>query len=249
MTDLAGRVALVTGASRGIGAAIARALAGRGAAVAVAYRTRADAADEVVHAIETAGGRARAFAIDLHDLAAIPDLFARVDAAFGGVDILVNNAGSVGAGALVDLDPAQLDAIFRVNVQAVAIASREAARRMTDGTGRIISISSLNGRIQSPGASVYAASKAAIESFTRSWAAELGARGITVNAVAPGFTGTEMLASVTPRETWAAIASMTAMGRVGRPEDIADVVAFLASDAARWVTGQIIGADGCVRAW
>jgi 3-oxoacyl-[acyl-carrier protein] reductase len=243
-----GRVALVTGASRGIGAGIARRLARDGLTVLVGHRVRTDQAAEVVAQIAAAGGAAEAVAVDTADPASVTACFAGIDERFGRLDVVVNNAGVAVMGPLVDADEAQLHAVLQVNLAGVVRVSREAARRLGAG-GRIIAISSLNGRIASPGGSLYAASKAAVESLTRSWALELGPRGVTVNAVAPGWTESDMLDVALPAEVRPQAIAQTALRRIGTPDDIADVVAFLASDAARWVTGQIIGADGGIFAW
>lgn len=247
--SLTDKVAVVTGASRGIGAAIARELAARGAKVVVNYRANEDAAAAVVRAIHEAGGVAAAIQADLSQAPSIERLFQRAAQTYGRLDVLVNNAAAVAVRPLDAIDEPHLDELLALNIKGTVLASREAARLFGEGGGRIINISSLNGRIASPRVSIYAATKAALESLTRSHAIELGPRGITVNAVAPGLTETDMLAGVTPREAWGQLAAITALGRVGRPEDIASVVAFLASDDARWVTGQVIGADGGVRAF
>jgi 3-oxoacyl-[acyl-carrier protein] reductase len=249
LPDLKEKVAVVTGSSRGIGAATARALARHGARVVVNYRVDQAAAEAVVRSIEGDGGAAEACQGDVTDPEAVRRVLARAVERFGPLDVLVNNAGAAATGKLEDADEAHVARLFAGNVGSVIAATREAVRLFGDRGGRIINISSLNGRIASPGASIYAASKAAIESLTRSWALELGPRRITVNAVAPGWTDTDMLASVVPRDQWPQIAALTSLGRVGQPDDIADVVAFLASDAARWVTGQVIAADGGARAF
>ena len=247
MSPLSSSTALVTGASRGIGAAIAKALAARGARVVVHYREREESANAVVAAIRDAGGKASAMRADLADARAIEVLFRRIDDDFGPIDVLVNNAGLGGVRPLAEIDDELLRTFFSVNVHAVVHACREAARRMAGRGGRIVNVSSINGRVGTPGACVYAATKAAVESITKSLAFELGPDGITVNAVAPGFTESDMLASVTPRSSWPQLAELTALGRVGAPEDVAAVVAFLVSKEARWVTGQVIGADGGLR--
>ncbi|HEY8368859.1 MAG TPA: glucose 1-dehydrogenase [Thermodesulfobacteriota bacterium] len=241
MTRLAGQVALVTGASRGIGAAIARRLAAEGAAVAVHYRTRREAAERVVEEIVRAGGRAAAFAADLADVSAIGPLFDRVEAALGTVDILVNNAGALAPTPMGALDPAAVDLQLAVNVRAPLVASSEMVRRRRGRPGgRIVHIGSGAGHRAFPGHAAYAASKGALEGMTPSMAQDLGPLGITVNTVAPGATATEML---TP-DNRARLAPQIALGRVGEPDDIAAVVAFLVSPDGGWITGQVIDANG-----
>jgi 3-oxoacyl-[acyl-carrier protein] reductase len=243
---LQGRTAIVTGGSRGIGAAIARRLARDGARVAVNYSRSPERAEQVVADIRAAGGEAVAIQADLADPSAPAMLFQQAAAALGAPGILVNNAAIFEGGGLSDLDLGPLERQFAVNVYAPILCAREAARVMESG-GRIIHISSGLGTAPAPNASVYGATKAALDSFARSHAVELGPRGITVNCVAPGTTDTEMLRGGVPEDALAALVAATPLGRLGRPEDIADVVAFLASDDARWVTGQVIGVSGGLR--
>ena len=240
---LAGKVALVTGASRGIGRAIAERLSHDGAAVVVNYTQSAAQADEVVAALLASGGQAVAVQADVRQPAAIQRLFEQVAQQFGHLDILVNNAGVAGRGPLGTLDETAYAHIFDLNVRGVVLATQEAIRRFGPDGGRVISLSSVMGNRAVPGSSLYAASKAALDSLTKSWAGELGARGITVNAVAPGITETDMGKAI-PAPVQQSAISRTAMGRVGQPQEIADVVSFLASHEARWITGQTIYADG-----
>ncbi len=244
---LSGKVALVTGGSRGIGAAIARRLAADGAKVVVNYARSEGPADEVVRAIEGTGGEARAVRADLGDPAQVRPLFEATIAAFGRLDILVNNAGVFAMRPLTEVDLAHYSGMFDVNVRGPLLASAEAARRFPPEGGRIVNISSQVVRAAIAGGSVYSATKAALESMTRVHATELGPKGVTVNAVAPGTTDTEMLREGLPEEARKMMVGNTAMGRLGTPEDIADVVAFLASDDARWVTGQCIDVSGGLR--
>lgn len=238
---LAGQVALVTGASRGIGAAIARRLAADGAAVAVNYRTGRAQADAVVAAIEAAGGRAVALGADVADPAELARLFDATERHLGRVDVLVNNAGILRPTPIGGTEPATLDALFAVNVRAPWLATQEFVRRRGDARGgRVIHIGSGAGHRAFPGHAGYSASKAALEGMTRSMAAELGSRGITVNTVAPGTTETDML----PPSLAKVVVPMTALGRLGRPEDIAGVIAFLASEAGGWITGTVLDANG-----
>lgn len=243
MSRLINRIAVVTGASRGIGAAIARRLAADGAKVVVNYAQSGQAALQVVKAIEAAGGEAIAIKADMADLEQIKGLFRKTLETFGRLNILINNAGAFEMRPLEQIDEAHYRAIFEVNVRAVLFATQEAARHIDGGGGRIINLSSIAARLPMPGGSVSAASKAAVEALTRCHAAELGARGITVNAVAPGATETD-INRWQPPELRDQIIKATALARVGTPEDIADVIAFLASDDARWITGKVLDADG-----
>jgi 3-oxoacyl-[acyl-carrier protein] reductase len=243
-----GKVAVVTGASRGIGRAVAERFARDGARVVVNYARSGDQAEQVVAGIRERGGEAIAVQADMGRPEQIAQLFEQTTERFGRLDVLVNNAGAYDAHRLVRSDEAHYAALFDVNVRGVLLASREAARRFGETGGRIINISSGAARAAVPGGAVYAASKAAVEALTRCHAAELGPRGITVNAVAPGFTESDMLDVALPAEARGGMIALTALGRLGRPEDIADVVAFLTSDDARWITGETIGASGGLRA-
>ena len=259
--ELAGRVALVTGASRGIGRAIALRLAEAGAAIAVHYGNSAAAADETVAAIRAAGGTAHAVRADLAPSlgdanaggdaeaggqdAAIAGLFAAIDRLWPeGIDILVNNAGIGMMAALAETDAACFDRQFAINVRAPFFITRAAAARLRDG-GRIVTLSSMVALAAYPSCIAYAMTKASVNSFTRSLAAELGARGITVNAVAPGATATDFIADLAQNaDVMAALKAGAALGRIGEAGDIAEVVAFLASPAGGWITGQVLQASG-----
>ncbi len=232
-------VAIVTGGSRGIGRGIALRLAADGAAVAVAYATRATEAQGVVDAIRAAGGRAMAIAADVAREDDVRHLFAATSTAFGPPSIVVANAGVLTSGTLAEATAADFDACFSVNTRGAFFTLAEAARRVRDG-GRIVAISTNLTLQVFPGYGLYAASKAAVEQFVRVLAREVGGRGITVNAVAPGATDTDMMSDATRQHA----PSITPLGRVGQPADIADAVAFLASDQGRWVTGQVIGVNG-----
>lgn len=246
MSGLLGKVALVTGASRGIGAATALRLAADGARVAVNHSRSPEAAQQVVHRIRSAGGEAEVLQADLSRAEEAERLVEETLRRFGRIDILVNNAGVYEPAALADLDAEHFDRHFALNVRGPVLLSRAAAARMESGSV-ILNISSGLGSVPAPGVSVYGASKAALESFTRSHAVELGPRGIRVNCVAPGTTDTEMLRSGMPEEARAGLVALTPLGRLGQPEDVADVLAFLASEQARWVTGQVIAASGGLR--
>jgi len=239
------RTAIVTGASKGIGAAIARRLAADDIAVVVNYAHGRDAAQQVVAEIERAAGHALAVQADIADPAGIPNLFEAAEQAFGGVDILVNNAGIMKLGPLAEVDDAAFDSQVATNLGGVFRGMREAAKRMRDG-GRIISFSSSVVGLYQPSYGVYAATKAAVEALTHVLAKEVGKRGITVNAVAPGPVATELFLGDKSDEQIAAIEKMNPFGRLGQPEDIARVVAFLASPDSGWISGQVIRANGGV---
>ncbi|RJL23859.1 3-oxoacyl-ACP reductase family protein [Pectobacterium polaris] len=242
MTELAGKKALVTGASRGIGAAIALELAEKGADVAITYQNSEARALEVVRAIEAKGRRAFAIKADSADAEAVVRSVNEAAGALGGLDILVNNAGIARGGMLSQLSLADIDDTLNVNVRAVLLASQAAIPHLGQG-GRIISIgSSVAERVPMPGMSVYAMSKSALLSFTRGLARELGPNGITVNLVHPGSTDTDM--NPADGEYSEAQRSSIALGHYGKPEDIAAAVAFLASPAARQITGTGITVDG-----
>ncbi|MDG4787298.1 SDR family oxidoreductase [Micromonospora sp. WMMD1102] len=234
--DLNGRTALVTGGSRGIGRAIVRRLAEAGARVVFTYRDDRAAADEVVGRFEgTVAVRA-----DQADLASLEPMFAPVR---DGLDILVNNAGIGPATPIAELTAEEFDRVMTVNAKFPLLAMREAATLLRDG-GRIVNISTLNTVLPAPGLALYCGSKAALEQFTAVAARELGARGITVNTVTPGATDTDMLRGANPAETLAQATTLTALGRLGQPEDIAAVVAYLVGPDAQWITGQNIRATG-----
>lgn len=240
---LEGRVALVTGASRGIGRAIAIRLGRDGAAVVVNYAGNANAAREAVAAVEQAGGRAIAVQADVSQVADIERLFDETIGPFGRLDLLVNNAGILSNKPLADVTEGEFDRIFAVNVKGTFFACQQAARRMADG-GRIINFSSSTTAMMLPTYGAYVATKGAVEQLTHVLAKELGPRGITVNVVSPGPTDTELFGQGKTEQDKQRLAQMAALGRLGRPEDIADVVAFLASDEARWISGQNIRANG-----
>lgn len=242
--SLTGRTALVTGSSRGIGAAIARKLAQAGCRVVVHANRGTREADQVAAGIAHAGGQAAVVQGDFSSASGVRDVVRAAFARFGALDILVNNAGILDGGAVERLTEEQIDNVLAVNVRAVLVATREFVLLTQSSHGRIVNISSIAGQLPSPGGSLYAASKAAVDSLTRSHAVELGPRKITVNAVAPGTTMTEMSARGFAPELLRLLAEVTPLGSLGRPEDIADVVAFLCSDAASWITGQVLAADG-----
>jgi 3-oxoacyl-[acyl-carrier protein] reductase len=241
-SPLTGKVALVTGGSRSIGAAIARRLAADGAAVAITFSASSGKADGVVHAIEAAGGRAIAIQADAGDPGAVRAAVASTVEAFGGIDILVNNAGISIGGAIEDVAFEDYQRMIAVNVTGVFVATQEAVRHMKTG-GRIIHIGSSMARYAAfPTASVYTLTKGAVSGFNRSLVRDLGPRGITVNTVHPGPTDTDMNPDGGPVSK--IVGPGMAIGRYGRPEEIASAVAYLASPEAAFITGADLEADG-----
>lgn len=238
------RIALVTGASRGIGAAVAKRLAADGYFVIVNYNGSAQRAQEVVAQIVSARNEAVALQCDVSDFDACGELIARITADYGRLDVLVNNAGITRDGLLMRMSEADFDAVIDTNLKGAFHTIRHASRQfLKQRSGRIINIASVSGLLGNAGQANYAASKAGVIGLTKSVARELASRQITVNAVAPGFIATEMVDAMTDSAK-AAMTDHIPFGRIGEPEEVADVVAFLASDAARYVTGQIIAVDG-----
>ncbi|MGO6713343.1 SDR family oxidoreductase [Rhizobium leguminosarum] len=242
MTELAGKRALVTGGSRGIGAAIALALADKGADVAITYERSADRAAEVVRAIEGKGRKALAIQADSADPAAVKRSVDEAAQALGGLDILVNNAAIALYGAIADVSVEQIDALLDVNVRSPLLASQAAIPYLQAG-GRVITIGSVGAeRIVGDTGTVYFMTKSALHSFTRGLARELGSRDITVNLVQPGSTDTDMNPADGDFADFQR--ALIPLGRYGKPEDVAAAVAFLASPAARHITGTILTVDG-----
>ncbi|RWL16985.1 MAG: SDR family oxidoreductase [Mesorhizobium sp.] len=238
-----GKVALVTGASKGIGAEIARRLARDGFSVVVNYARGAEAAEQVVREIEAKRGEAIAVQADVGEPTAAARLFDTAEQALGGLDVLVNNAGIMKLAPLAEMDVADFDRQIAVNLGGVFHCMREGARRLRDG-GRIISFSSSIVGLYQPTYSVYAASKAGVEAMTHVLAKELGPSGITVNVVAPGPVATELFLNGKSEALVETITKMIPLGRLGRPADIAGVVSFLAGPDGGWVNGQVLRANG-----
>ncbi len=238
------RVALVTGASRGIGRAIATHLASAGNAVAVNYRSRRDAADEVVATIEAMGGTALPIVGDVGDADAVAGMVGEIGERLGPISILVNNAGITDDDLVLRMKPDKWDRVIQTNLTSAYLCTRAALRGMLKARwGRIINVTSVSGLSGNPGQANYAAAKAGLVGLTKSVAKEVGSRGITVNAVAPGFIETDMTGELGEAVIEAILPAIT-LGRLGAPEDVAAAVGYLASDAAGYVTGQVLIVDG-----
>ena len=239
------KVAIVTGASRGIGAAIAERLAEDGFSVVVNYRGDVQPADELVRKIAAFGGNARAFKADVSDPDAVRSMFDDTEAVFGAVDVLVNNAGIMPLAKIADSDDVLFDRVVDANLRGTFNTLREAAKRLRSG-GRIINLSSSVVGHYQPTYGLYAATKAAVEAITHVLAKELGSRQITVNALAPGPTSTELFTNGKSPEVIQHIVSLNPMGRLGTPEDVARAVSVLAGEDSAWISGQVVRANGGV---
>ncbi|MBX5219258.1 SDR family oxidoreductase [Rhizobium sp. NLR8a] len=239
------KIALVTGASRGIGAAVARRLARDGFTVVVNYSGSAAAAEDLAREIEQAGGRALAAKADVSDAEAVRRVFDAAEDAFGGVDVLVNNAGIMMLSSLAEADDENFDRQIGVNLKGTFNTLREAARRLRDG-GRVINFSTSVVGLKLETYGVYAATKAAVETLTAIMAKEMRGRNITVNAIAPGPVATDLFLNGKTEELIARMAKMNPLERLGSPEDIACVVAFLAGPDGGWINGQTLRANGGV---
>jgi len=238
------KIAVVTGGSRGIGRAIVQALAGDGAKVAVVYRGSQAAAETLIAEVGRAGGTARAYQADVADLKSVEGCVKKIEEELGGVDILVNNAGVIHDDLFVRLEPEQWNIVIQTNLGGVFHFCRAVAYpMMRKRSGRIINISSVAAEHVNMGQTNYAASKGAINSFTRALAVELASRGVTVNAIAPGFIETDMSAAVR-NKAGDMIKKFIPMKRIGTPEDIAKVALFLAGPDSAYLTGQVITVDG-----
>ncbi len=243
MASSENKVAVVTGASRGIGAAIAKRLSKDGFAVVVNYAGSAKAAEELAAKIGEGGGRALTAQADVRDAAAVARMFDKTEAAFGGVDVLINNAGIMKLAALRDGDDALIDSTIAINLKGSINTMREAARRLRDG-GRIVNLSSSVVGLYQPTYGVYAATKAGVEALTHVLANELRGRNITVNAIAPGPTATALFLEGKPQQVVDHLTKLAPLERLGQPEDIANTVAFLVGTDGAWINGQVLRANG-----
>jgi 3-oxoacyl-[acyl-carrier protein] reductase len=248
---LNGKVAVVTGASKGIGAEIARQLAAAGAAVVVNYASSKGGADKVVGDIEGAGGKAVAVGADVSKEEDVRKLFAEAKRAFGRVDVLVNNAGIYEFAPLEAITAEHFHKQFNLNVLGLLLASQEAVKHFGETGGAIVNISSVVATLAPPASAVYSATKASVDAITRSLSKELGAKRVRVNSVNPGMVETEgtATAGITHKdaEFRKAIEAQTPLGRIGKPDDIAPAVVFLASDGAKWITGETFYISGGLR--
>ena len=244
MLDLTGKVALVTGGSRGIGRAIALTLARQGASVIINYQSNAEAAEEVVGQIKARGGQAVAVRGDVRDPGAAGEMVKAATSAYGRLDILVNNAGLTRDTLLPMMREEDWDVVVDTNLKGAYNVTKAALKPMLrQKSGRIINITSMAGIAGNAGQANYSAAKAGLIGFTKSVAKEIGSRAITVNAVAPGFIPTDLTSSV-PQELIDKATAMSALKRTGTADDVANAVAFLASDEAAWITGQVLAVDG-----
>ena len=241
---LDGKTALVTGASRGIGRAIALRLAAEGASVAINYAGNTAKAEETKAAIEAVGGKAALFQADVSDSAQVERMVAAVTEMFGTIDILVNNAGITRDGLLMRMKEEDFDAVLDTNLKGIFHVTKAVSQlMMKKRAGRIVNMASVVGIMGNAGQTNYAAAKAGVIGFTKSAAREFAARGITVNAVAPGFIATDMTAAMPEKAKEATLAAIP-LRRMGEPEDVANAVAFLVSDQASYITGQVVKVDG-----
>jgi len=246
---LEGKVAIVTGASKGIGASIAQHLADAGAAVAVNYSSSKDGADRVVADIKNSGGKAFAVQANLAKKADVARLFAETKKAFGKIDILVNNAGIYEFAPLEQITEEHFRKHFDLNVLGLILSSQEAVKYFDPKQGSISNISSIVSKLAIPNAAVYSATKAAVDAVTRSLAAELGPRGIRVNAINPGMVETEGTHSqgITESDMRKQVEAQTPLGRIGQPQDIGPAAVFLASPGSSWITGETLYISGGYR--
>lgn len=244
MSDMNGKIVLVTGASRGIGRAIALAFGARAATVIVNYNRNEDAANEVLAQIKEAGGDGKIYQADVSDADQVQAMMKDITTEYGTLDVLVNNAGTTRDNVIMMLKPDDFDAVVNTNLRSAWLCSKFASRTMMrKRTGRIINITSVVGIAGNGGQTNYAASKAGMIGLTKSLAKEIAPRGVTVNAVAPGFIDTDMTGSLSEEMKQTALAAIP-LGRMGTPEEVAKAVLFLASDDAEYITGQVLVVDG-----
>jgi len=248
-SKLKGKVAVVTGASKGIGASIAKHLAAEGAAVVVNYSSSKEGADRVVNEIRSNGGKAVAIQANLAKSADVERLFAETSKAFDKLDILVNNAGVYDFAPLENVTPEHFHKQFDLNVLGLLLASQQAVKQFGANGGAIVNISSVAAKSPAPTASVYSATKAAVDAVTRSLAKELGPRKIRVNSINPGMVETEGLhgSGIAASDFWKTTEAQTPLGRIGQPDDIAPAVVFFASDDSAWITGETLTISGGLR--
>jgi 3-oxoacyl-[acyl-carrier protein] reductase len=244
MNSLNNKVILITGASRGIGAQMARSLAAQGAKVVVNYATSSKEAQAVVHDITQQGGAAIMVKADVSKEEEVNNLFNITIKEFGKIDVLINNAGVMKTVPVKDSTVADFDQHFNINVKGVFLALKQAATKLADN-GIIINVSSSTTKMMLPGYGIYSATKSAVEQMTRVFAKEIG-RGISVNAIAPGPTSTELFLNGKSEELLQRVASWNAFNRIADPEDIVKVVLFMASDDSKWISGQVIAANGAM---
>ncbi|HTJ50834.1 MAG TPA: SDR family oxidoreductase [Cyclobacteriaceae bacterium] len=245
MSNVTNKIVIVTGSSKGIGAAIAKTLAKAGASVVVNYAGGKAAAEQVVNEITSAGGVAIAIQADVSKTEDVKNLFIQTISKFGRVDVLVNNAGIMINKLIADTTDEEFTKQFDINVKGVFNTLREAATQLADN-GSIINFSTSVNRIMLPTYGTYVATKAAVEQLTRVFAKEVGKRNINVNSISPGPTNTELFVNGKSEETIKRLASLSAFNRIGEPQDIAEVVLFLASDQAKWISAQNIGVNGAM---
>ena len=243
--SLSGKVALITGGSRGIGAAIARRFVAADIHVAIGYHARSDAAESLAAEIAAAGGQCRAVKGDIADPEAVQRIVGDTIARFGRIDILINCAGIAPYVPLGEIDAAHVRAMFDANVLGTVLVTQAVLPHLPSPGGRIVNFASALAFRPIPRSSVYSASKAAVVTLTNAWSRELGPKGITVNAIAPGVIETEMTAAILV-ERGAAVMASTPLGRIGQPDDVAGIALFLSSPEAGWITGRTIIADGGV---
>ena len=240
--NLEGKVAIVTGGSGGIGGAIVKKLTEEGVSVLFTYFQGRDKSGRLISELKN-NRKVKAISVDIGNLSDIKKMFELTESEFGGIDILINNAAQISTSMIENITESDYEHIMNVNVKGSLFCIQQAIKKLRDN-GRIINISSINTVLPEPETALYSASKAALEQFSRIAAKEAAIRGITVNCISPGPVNTDLLVKHNPQEVLEQIAAMTPLNRIGEPEDIADIVSFLASSGARWITGQNLRASG-----